>query len=110
MISVKCLVGTASFDGLSYTKGEVFETSDEMANHLIEHRIAELVPEPELSGGAEIVGIVDNLDETITDVPPPDASWTIADIKGWMDAQNAGYPASASKAHLLDLVAGLDET
>lgn len=43
MKTVTCQTGTLSFDGLTFKRGETFETSDEMAEHLLKHR---LVTEP----------------------------------------------------------------
>jgi hypothetical protein len=37
---VICHTGTLAFDGHTFHKGEIFETSDAMAAHLIEHKLA----------------------------------------------------------------------
>ena len=95
-------------DGGDVRRGERFELGDEKrAQSLLE---AGYISGPLAANQEEDTGVEGMIAVNHDDGDIPDASWTIADIKGWMDAQNAGYPASASKAHLLDLVAGLDET
>ena len=64
MKTMICQTGTLSFDGLTFKRGETFETSDEMAEHLLKHHLATefttvqevpeyLEPEPGRNSGEE---------------------------------------------------------
>jgi hypothetical protein len=49
MKTLKCRIGTLAFDGNIFHKGDIFETVDVMAAHLVEHKSATeyIIPEPE---------------------------------------------------------------
>ena len=88
-------------------RGEQFELDDEdRAQSLLEAGYILYPPAENKEANTSIddIIVIDHGDDI------PDASWTIADIKGWMDTKNAGYPDRASKSHLLELVERLDET
>jgi hypothetical protein len=59
---VICHTGTLAFDGHTFHKDDIFETSDAMAAHLIEHKLAALhtIPEPEAPEVTEVPEQPDN--------------------------------------------------
>lgn len=121
-----CITGAISCDGVLAKKGDNFEVSDEAGEGLItsgdativdargEDGVTKLVQDSidmDIDESTEVVIGSTRFDGDITDEPiavskdaVPDESWTIADIKTWLDNCDRGYPDRAVKAELLSIV------
>lgn len=119
-MKLKCTRGKISCDGVLAKKGDTFEVEDEAGERIIASGYAAIVDARGADSVTKLVqdSIASGIDESTEDVvgstrfdgdttddsaSNPDTSWTVADIKVWLDGNGIEYQNGATKTELLSL-------